>query len=127
MTGNRLDILVICRDRKELEIAFEEILLQEQEDCGLNTMKLCRSKNSSYIETPNVNYEFIIKENVRGKRVDQIIVNTYNLQNSEISKLCEKVKCALFDSCVPRKFQFIEIGKLLEANKERYKEGEKQK
>ena len=125
MTGNKLDILVICRDKEELEIVFEEILLQEQEDCGLDTMEFYRSKKFVYIKTPNVNYEFTIKENVRGKRVDQIIVNTYNLQNSEISKLCEKVKCALFDSCVPRKFQFIELGKLLEANKERYKKGEK--
>ena len=125
MTGNKLDILVICRDKEELEIAFEEILLQEQEDCGLDTMQFYRSKKFVYIKTPNVNYEFTIKENVRGKRVDQIIVNTYNLQNSEISKLCEKVKCALFDSCVPREFQFIELRKLLEANKERYKKGEK--
>ena len=123
MTGNKLDILVICRDKEELKIAFEEILLQEQEDCGLDTMKFCRSEKLAYVKTPNTNYEFTIKENVRGKRVDQIIVNTYNLQNSEISKLCEKVKCALFDSCVPREFQFIELGKLLEANKERYRNG----
>ena len=121
MTGNKLDILVICRDKEELEIAFEEILLQEQEDCGLDTMEFYRSKKFVYIKTPNVNYEFTIKENVRGKRVDQIIVNTYNLPNSETSKLCEKVKCALFDSCVPREFQFIELGKLLEANRERYR------
>lgn len=121
MTGSKLDILVICRDKEELEIAFEEILLQEQEDCGLDTMKFCRSKKLAYIKTPNTNYEFLIGENVRGKRVGQIIVNTYNLPNSEISKLYEKVKYALFDSCAPREFQFIELGKLLEANRERYR------
>lgn len=112
---NKLNILVFCRDRHELEIVFEEILLQEQEICGLNSVKF----NKRNITTPEVNYDFIlgILEDVRGKRVDQIIVNPY-LPNFELSKLYEY---SLMTSCVPREFQLMDLRELLEANKERCK------
>ena len=130
MTGNKLDILVICRDKEELEIVFEEILLQEQEEFGLENIELHKDKsikNYSFIKTPNTKYCFIYQSKINMKFImisdpDQVIVRFP--MSSYISAM---VDCILVNSCVPYEFKKIDMEELLEANKERYKKGEKQK
>lgn len=129
MTGNKLDILVIC-SIDEAKVIFEEILLQELETWKIEDIKLHRNLIVhrgiiyGFIETPTTKYHlgYGTRQNYRRMRADQVFVDSSDLYKED-SRLYKMLRFVVSHSCVPEEFQFIDIKKLLEANKERYRNG----